>query len=137
MLCEEVLARPELAADPRFGTNPKRVANRPALDAIINEVFASAPRENIIERLEAARIAYGRVSGLEDLRGHPQNRYVDVQSPAGPVRLLAPGMIFNGASLCLGPVPAIGEHSETVREEFSSGSTRGSANAARAAREVS
>jgi crotonobetainyl-CoA:carnitine CoA-transferase CaiB-like acyl-CoA transferase len=137
ILCEEVLAQPQLAADPRFDTNPRRVANREALDGIIKEVFSSAPREDMIGRLEAARIAYGRVSTLEDLKDHPQNRYVDVQSPAGTVRLLAPGMIFDSASLCLGPVPAIGEHSESVREEFRSGSTRESANAARAAGEAS
>ncbi len=123
MLCEEVLGRPEVATDARFDTNPKRVANRPALDAIIDEVFSSAPREEIIARLEAARIAYGRVSTLEDLKNHPQNRHVEVQSPAGPVRLLAPGMIVDGALPSLGPVPAIGEHSKSLREEFGPGST--------------
>ena len=121
MLCDKVLGRPELGADARFDTNPRRVANRPVLDAVIREVFASAPRENVIERLEAARIAYGRVSTLDDLKDHPQNRYVEVQSPAGPVRLLAPGMIFDGIVPDLGPVPATGEHSERLREEFGPG----------------
>jgi crotonobetainyl-CoA:carnitine CoA-transferase CaiB-like acyl-CoA transferase len=118
MFCDKVLGRPELGTDARFDTNPRRVANRPVLDAVIREVFASAPRENVIERLEAARIAYGRVSTLEDLKDHPQNRYVDVQSPAGPVRLLAPGMVFDGALPALGPVPAVGEHSQALRAEF-------------------
>jgi crotonobetainyl-CoA:carnitine CoA-transferase CaiB-like acyl-CoA transferase len=113
-----VLGRPDIATDTRFETNPKRVANRPALDAVISEVFSSAPRDTIIDRLETARIAYGRVSTLDDLKAHPQNRYVDVQSPSGPVRLLAPGMLVDGALLDLGPVPAIGEHSEALRKEF-------------------
>jgi crotonobetainyl-CoA:carnitine CoA-transferase CaiB-like acyl-CoA transferase len=123
MLCAEVLARPELATDPRFETNPKRVANRPALDAIINEVFSSARRESIINRLEAARIAYGRVSTLDDLKHHPQNRYVEVQSAVGPVRLLGPGVIFDGSLTVLGPVPALGQHSEDLRKEFGSGAS--------------
>jgi crotonobetainyl-CoA:carnitine CoA-transferase CaiB-like acyl-CoA transferase len=118
MLCEEVLGSPELADDPRFATNPLRVANRPALDAIIDDVFSAAPREAIIGRLEAARIAYGRVSTLEDLKGHPQNRTVEIATPAGPVRLLAPGMIFDGQLPELGPVPAVGEHTEAIRAEF-------------------
>jgi crotonobetainyl-CoA:carnitine CoA-transferase CaiB-like acyl-CoA transferase len=118
MLCEEVLGRPEIAEDPRFATNPQRVANRPALDAIINAVFSAAPRERIIERLEKARIAYGRVSTLQDLKAHPQNRYVEVETPAGSVRLLAPGAIFDGRLPELGPVPAIGEHTEAIRAEF-------------------
>src|SRR5918993_5565466 len=58
VLCAEVLGRPELADDARFATNPLRVANRPALDALIAEAFTAASRETIIERLEKARIAY-------------------------------------------------------------------------------
>ncbi len=117
-LCERVLGRPELATDGRFATNPKRVANRPALDAIVRDVFGRAPREAIIERLEAARIAYGRVSTLEDLKHHPQNRLIEVETPAGPVRMLAPGMIFDGAMPDFGPVPARDEHGARLRAEF-------------------
>ena len=118
MLCEKVLGRPEIADDGRFATNPLRVANRAALDAIILEIFGAAPRETIIERLEAARIAYGRVSTLEDLKEHPQNRTVTVETPAGPVTMLAPGMIFDGALPRLGPVPRVGEHTDAIRAEF-------------------
>ncbi len=119
-LCDKVLGRPEVADDERFATNPLRVANRPALDAVINEVFGAAPRERIIERLEAARIAYGRVSTLEDLKEHPQNRTVTVETQAGPVTMLAPGMIFDGALPQLGPVPRVGEHTDAIRAEFGS-----------------
>jgi crotonobetainyl-CoA:carnitine CoA-transferase CaiB-like acyl-CoA transferase len=118
MLCAEVLGRPELADDARFATNPLRVANRPALDAIIAEAFTAASRETIIERLEEARVAYGRVSTLEDLKAHPQNRVVEVKTPAGPVKLLAPGMIFDGVLPELGRVPGLGEHTEAIRAEF-------------------
>src|SRR5918993_887340 len=117
MLCAEVLGRPELADDARFATNPLRVANRPALDAIIAEAFTAASRETIIERLEEARVAYGRVSTLEDLKAHPQNRVVEVKTPAGPVKLLAPGMIFDGVLPELGRVPGLGEHTEAIRAE--------------------
>jgi crotonobetainyl-CoA:carnitine CoA-transferase CaiB-like acyl-CoA transferase len=120
-LCERVLGRPDLATDPRFATNPKRVANRAALDAIIRDVFGRAPREAIIERLEAARIAYGRVSTLEDLEHHPQNRLIEVETPAGPVRMLAPGMIFDGHVPRFGPVPAPDEHGARLRAEFGPG----------------
>jgi crotonobetainyl-CoA:carnitine CoA-transferase CaiB-like acyl-CoA transferase len=117
-LCEEVLGRPELADDARFATNPRRVANRPALDAVINQAFSAAPRDAVVERLEKARIAYGRVSTLDDLKRHPQNRTVEVETPAGPVRMLAPGMIFDGEMPALGPVPAVGEHTDAIRAEF-------------------
>jgi crotonobetainyl-CoA:carnitine CoA-transferase CaiB-like acyl-CoA transferase len=123
MLCEKVLGRPEIADDERFATNPQRVQNRPALDAIINKVFSAAPREKIIERLEAARIAYGRVSTLDDLKEHPQNRTVTVGTPAGPVTMLAPGMIFDGVLPQLGPVPRAGEHTAAIRAEFAASSS--------------
>src|SRR5829696_2087733 len=118
MLCAHVLGRPEIADDPRFATNPQRVENRPALDAVIDGVFSAAPRVEIIARMEKARIAYGRVSTLDDLKAHPQNRTVEIETPAGPVRILAPGMIFDGALPALGPVPGVGEHTDAVRAEF-------------------
>ena len=118
VFCRDVLGRPDLALDPRFDTNPKRVANRAALDPIIKDVFGAAPRDDIVRRLEAARIAYGRVSTLEDLERHPQNRTVTVETPAGPVRILAPGMVFDGALPDLGPVPAVGAHTAAIRAEF-------------------
>jgi predicted deacylase len=45
-LCANVLGGAEIADDPRFATNPDRVANRPALDAIIHGVFGGAARGN-------------------------------------------------------------------------------------------
>jgi crotonobetainyl-CoA:carnitine CoA-transferase CaiB-like acyl-CoA transferase len=117
-LCERVLGEAALARDPRFSTNPQRVANRAALDAAINQVFSAAPRAAIVERLERARIAYGRVSTLEDLRRHPQNRFAEVDTPAGPVRMLAPGAVFDHVPPRLGPVPALGEHTAALRVEF-------------------
>ncbi|MDE1567491.1 CaiB/BaiF CoA transferase family protein [Aquabacter sp. P-9] len=119
MLCADVLGRPEVAIDPRFTSNNLRVANRPALDAIIGAAFSAAPRETIVDRLEKARIAYGRVSTMDDLVRHPQNRYVTVDTPSGPVRYLAPGALIDHTLPTFGPVPALGEHSDALREEFS------------------
>lgn len=117
-MCSDVLGDAAIASDPRFAGNGARVANRAALDAIILSAFAAAPREAIVGRLEQARIAYGRVSTLEDVARHPQNRYVEIQTPSGPVRCLAPGSLFDNALPALGPVPARGEHSEQLRAEF-------------------
>jgi crotonobetainyl-CoA:carnitine CoA-transferase CaiB-like acyl-CoA transferase len=117
-MCSDVLGDAAIASDPRFAGNGARVANRAALDAIILSAFAAAPREAIVGRLEQARIAYGRVSTLDDVARHPQNRYVEIQTPSGPVRCLAPGALFDNALPALGPVPARGEHSGQLRAEF-------------------
>lgn len=119
MLCREVLGDETIATDPRFSGNTARVANRPALDAIIGKVFSASPRETIVAKLERARVAYGRVSTLEDVVQHPQNRYIEVATPSGPVRCLAPGAIFDGALPSFGAVPSRGEHSASLRAEFS------------------
>ena len=116
--CAEVLAQPDLPQDPRFADNTARVANRPALDAIIAAVFQTAPREDMANRLETARIAYGRVSTLEDLARHPQVRLVQVDTPTGPVQMLAPGALVDGAQPDLGPVPPLGAHTAAALAEF-------------------
>lgn len=116
--CAEVLELPALARDERFCDNTARVAHRPALNAIIETVFAGLDRDEIVARLEKGRIAYGRVSTMEDLAAHPQNRYVEVETPSGPVRMLAPGTVVNGAPARLGAVPALGEHTAEVLAEF-------------------
>lgn len=123
-LCSDVLGDRAIANDPRFAGNSSRVANRAALDAVITRVFRASPREAVVEQLERARVAYGRVSTLEDVAKHPQNRYIEVGTPAGPVRYLAPGTIFDGVLPLFGPVPALGEHSEALRAEFAVKKTR-------------
>ncbi|MDW8371991.1 MAG: CaiB/BaiF CoA-transferase family protein, partial [Geminicoccaceae bacterium] len=72
--CAEVLGRPELATDARFASNPERVKNRVLLDAVILDAFAGRDRDAVIAALEAAKIAYGRLSTLADLSTHPQMR---------------------------------------------------------------
>lgn len=118
--CAGVLQRPELAAEARFADNSARVSNRAALNVIIREVFGAMTRDDIIARLEAARIAYGRVSTMADLAEHPQNRLVEVETPTGPVRMLAPGALVDGAVSDLGPVPALGAQTEALLAEFAS-----------------
>jgi crotonobetainyl-CoA:carnitine CoA-transferase CaiB-like acyl-CoA transferase len=55
---------------------------------------------------------------MEDVARHPQNRYVTVETPSGPVRMLAPGALIDGAPSRPGPVPALGAHTQALREEF-------------------
>jgi len=116
--CEAILGDAALARDPRFDNNSNRVANRAALDAILRPVFAALPRDAMAERLRAARIAYGRVSDLEDLHTHPHARHVTVQTPSGPVRMLAPGALFDNRPATSGPVPGLGAHTGALRAEF-------------------
>lgn len=116
--CIKVLCRPDIATDPRFIDNTSRVQNRQALDALINEVFAKASRDELAQRLGLAEIAYGRVATMADLTEHPQNRYVEVQTPTGPVKMLDRGDLIDATPLEFGPVPALGQHTDAVVAEF-------------------
>ena len=117
-LCDGVLEMPDLADDVRFSSNVARVKNREALDRLIGEVFARRDREANIERLAKAKVAFGRLSDLEDLSVHPQARFIRVETENGPVELLSPGAVISGESQSYGAVPTSGEHDGSLRQEF-------------------
>ena len=120
--CAEGLGRPEVAGDPRFSSNPRRVEHRDALDALITEAFSTLTAEEVIARLESAQIANARMNTVQEFIDHPQlaarNRWRDVASPAGPVRSLVPPFDFDGMEIPMGPIPALGEHTETILGEL-------------------
>jgi len=115
---DQVMARPDLAGDARFSDNPARVANRPALDAIMTEAFKPLTRDQLVDRLNAAQIAYGALNGVAELLRHPQLRRAAVETPQGAVELVAPPARVAGEPVALGRVPEIGEHTEKIRREF-------------------
>lgn len=118
--CSEVLESPELAADARFDNNMARCANRAALDALINGIFARYTRAQLVERLLAARIAFGAVNSVADLEQHEQLRRQTVATPSGPVELVAAPARTQGVAHSWGAVPATGQHSAAIRREFTS-----------------
>jgi crotonobetainyl-CoA:carnitine CoA-transferase CaiB-like acyl-CoA transferase len=86
-LCQ-VLDAPELAADPRFGSNSDRVANRAALKAELISHLASAPASEWAAKLTAARVPAGVVNDLagafELARSLGLEPVVDVPADDGP-----------------------------------------------------
>ncbi len=62
-LCE-LLGAPQLARDPRYATNPARVAARDELRAALERLLASAPAGAWAERLLAAGVPAGEVNDL-------------------------------------------------------------------------
>ncbi|WP_331769332.1 CoA transferase (plasmid) [Embleya sp. NBC_00888] len=117
--CEIVLRRPELRDDPRFTGNADRVAHRAELDAIVEDVASAIASEELVERLEAASIAYGRRRTVGEFGTHPQlrerRRWASFDSPVGELRGLIPPVTFRGEHPPrLGRVPALGEHTDSV-----------------------
>jgi itaconate CoA-transferase len=122
--CEQVLRLPELADDPSLASNSKRAAARKTLHSIIAGTFAQLSSDEVIARLDAAKIANGRVNEMYDVWTHPQlrarRRWTEVSTPAGPVASLVPPGRAPGDSR-MGPVPALGEHTDAILAELGYG----------------
>jgi itaconate CoA-transferase len=122
ILCRDVLQRADLAADPRFASNPDRVTHNDELTAIIEESFLTRTAEQVSDALEAAGIANARLRAPADLASHPQlrarNRWRTVGTPGGEIEALLPPVEVAGGDPVMGPVPALGEHTTAVRAEF-------------------
>ena len=116
--CETVLQDPSLAVDPRFVTNPDRVAHRVDLDRAIAPLVGRLPMAEMIARLEAGRIAWGRLSTVQDLSTHPALRRVDVPLADGTTVSL-PRPPGRSAGLVSGAVPDLGTATARLRAEFS------------------
>lgn len=127
VLCDRVLGDAALATDPRYDRNTERVRNREALDRRIQEAVGGFPLKDLCPLLDEARIAYGRISTMGDLIGHASASTTVVETPAGPVKLLATPVIVDGARAPLGPVPRLGEHDDALRREFGRGGASGGA----------
>jgi crotonobetainyl-CoA:carnitine CoA-transferase CaiB-like acyl-CoA transferase len=117
-LCAGVLGDATIASDERFASNIARVENRPALDAIIMTVFTHQDSDAIIDLLNSVDIAYGRLNSLDQLASHPQARFMTVKTSEGDLQILAPGAIVSGESHGFAAVPELGEHDDTLRDEF-------------------
>lgn len=122
---DEVLRLPDLVGDPRFESNPQRVANWDALAEAITSVFSVLKKEEVIARLEASGIAYSEMREMEEVWDHPQfaarGRWREVGSPAGPLPALAPPANLEGIEARMDPIPALGEHTESILRELKYG----------------
>lgn len=118
-LCTGVLERPELTDHALYGDIPRRVKNRASLDQEIGAVFTALPRDELLARMKRCGIAFGSVNSVASAAAHPHLRRVRVESPAGPLDIIAPPVRRSGAPPAqLGKVPEVGEHSAAIRHEF-------------------
>ncbi len=79
---------PGLAADPRFATNADRVANRPALSAILIEAFAAVDGQALAVRLARAGLPAGPVLGVDEAVAAPHTAARGMVAEVGGVRAL-------------------------------------------------
>jgi itaconate CoA-transferase len=120
--CTTILKRPEVATDPRFDSNSKRVANGEDLRTIIEDVFQGSTADEIVEQLDAAQIANARMNTVQEFVDHPQlmarERWREVSSPVGPLRALIPPVTMQGVESFMGSIPDVGEHTDAILAEL-------------------
>ena len=116
-LARDLLARPDLADDPRYATAAGRVQHREALDALVGEWCARTDLAAIQAAADAAAIGNSRYNTTTDVLEHPhlaaRGRWGEVETPGGPVPALLPPLGER-----LDPVPALGAHTDAVLREL-------------------
>ena len=120
--CTEVLRQPELAEHADYSSNSLRTQHVVSLRERIEAVFGELPVAEVLERLDAAAIANAELRSTASIGSHPQlaarDRWIDIDTPAGPVKVLRPPVTSREQQTRADAVPAIGEHTEKIKAEL-------------------
>lgn len=120
--CGIVLGEPAIAADPRFASNPARMAHRDDLQATIEAKFSVWTSAEVLAKLDAAAIANARLNDVTEFLAHPQlhqrNRIRTIGSETGPQDVFLPAVTIPGLEPAMNPVPALGQHTASILAEL-------------------
>jgi crotonobetainyl-CoA:carnitine CoA-transferase CaiB-like acyl-CoA transferase len=109
-----------LLSDPRFASNPIRVANRDHVTATLTPVMQSKTTAEWIDLLEAQKIGCGPINTLEQVFADPhviaRKMVVEMQHPTGePVKVIAnPVKLSATPPDYRSPPPLLGQHTDEV-----------------------
>jgi formyl-CoA transferase/CoA:oxalate CoA-transferase len=114
----DALELPELPHDPRFATNPDRIANRDALIPLVAARLRERPSSLWLERLEHAGVPVAPVNDLAQVAAHEQTRAIGIVQELGGRQTLALPLSLDGDRVRhRGAPPRLGEHSAEVLAE--------------------
>jgi formyl-CoA transferase/CoA:oxalate CoA-transferase len=119
-----VIGREDLAEDERFGTNPRRVRHRDALNAVLEPILARRSAAEWVESLEAAGVPCGRILSVAESLGLEQTAaremVVEMDHPvAGQVRATGiPIKLSDTPGSVRRPPPMLGQHTDQVLKEW-------------------
>lgn len=117
-----LIGRPGLAEDPLYASNADRVARRGELDEMLGGWCLERTLAEIQRLADNVGIGNARLNSVRDLVEHPQlasrRRWRHVGTPSGTVPALLPPAMATHWPVIHGSVPALGEHTEPIRAEF-------------------
>jgi formyl-CoA transferase/CoA:oxalate CoA-transferase len=114
------LGQEGLAEDPRFVTNPLRLAHRAELLAIIEQLLRSATTDEWVARLDAAGVPVGPIQTVDQALADPQvvarGLVTEVEHPeAGRLKTIAcPVRLTRTPASVRSAPPLLGQHSDEV-----------------------
>jgi crotonobetainyl-CoA:carnitine CoA-transferase CaiB-like acyl-CoA transferase len=113
--------RAEWADDPRFATAHARFDNRVELLDLLGARLKEATAEEWETRLGPLGLAVGAVKELADALdgdlGRTRGMVVTVDTPDGPLRMVASPIRFGNSETEYRPPPRLHEHTDEVRHE--------------------
>lgn len=113
------LGDPDLAADPRFVTNPDRVAHRESLEELLRERVAEFEGAALLARLRKEGVPAGLVNDVGTTLEDPTSRELVLRDPAGAAAVRTSVFRQDGLpETTLSPPPRFAEHTAAVLEDF-------------------
>ncbi|NYZ16357.1 CoA transferase [Azospirillum sp. RWY-5-1] len=115
-----VAGQPELAADPRYATNPERVRHRAELVPRLQEIIKARPSRDWLVGLEAVGVPCGPINDLAAVFEDPQviarGLRRDLPHPtAGTVPTVASPIRYSGTPIAHETAPpTLGQHTDEV-----------------------
>lgn len=115
-----LLGKPELAEDPRYATNPARVANRDALLAILEPLLSLRPSEHWLRDLSADGTPAGPINDMQGVFEDPQLRARDMvvsieRADGDKLELVGNPLKFSRTPVRYDrPAPLLGEHNKEI-----------------------
>ncbi|WP_162529795.1 CaiB/BaiF CoA transferase family protein [Nocardioides caldifontis] len=122
----KALGVPAMATDPRFATNPDRLANRPELRRVVTEIMEQRTAEEWEQEFARAGALFGPVLTVPQMLEHPQmekrpavtevtcsdDRVVKVPDSSSAIR-----MVRTSGGVAL-PPPLLSEHAVEILDEL-------------------